>query len=129
MTSALHAPRHQLRLGLEAGKVVGLVGSPGFGLTRLGLGLLRGQPGWVACVDVRGWLSPAALWEVGVSPERVVIVRCSDPRRWSQVNHNPFLVERVEECEYVHATTANFVTVDFADIGDTLATVDQLNGV
>lgn len=86
MTSVLHAPeKQQLRLELEAGKVIGLVGSPGFGLTRLGLGLLRDQPGWVACVDVRGWLSPAALWEVGVSPERAVIVRCPDPRRWPQV--------------------------------------------
>jgi hypothetical protein len=74
-----------MTLELEAGKVIGLVGTPGFGLTRLGLGLLRDQPGWVACVDVRGWLSPVALWEVGVSADRVVVVRCSDPRRWPQV--------------------------------------------
>ncbi|MGI9647275.1 MAG: hypothetical protein ACR2OI_02030 [Acidimicrobiia bacterium] len=85
MTSVLHASGQQPSLELEAGKVVGLVGAPGFGLTRLGLGLLRDQPGWVACVDVRGWLSPAALWEVGVSPERAVIVRCPDARRWPQV--------------------------------------------
>lgn len=85
MTSVLHAPGQQMRLELEDGKVVGLVGAPGFGLTKLGLGLLRDQPGWVACVDVRGWLSPAVLWEVGVSPERVVIVRCPDSQRWPQV--------------------------------------------
>lgn len=74
-----------MTLALEAGKVIGLVGSPGFGLTRLGLGLLQGQPGWVACVDVRGWLSPMALWEMGVATERVVVVRCADPQRWPQV--------------------------------------------
>ena len=74
-----------MTLALEAGKVIGLVGAPGFGLTRLGLGLLRGQPGWVACVDVRGWLSPMALWEMGIATERLVVVRCADPRRWPQV--------------------------------------------
>lgn len=74
-----------MALVLEAGKVIGLVGAPGFGLTRLGLGLLRGQPGWVACVDVRGWLSPVALWEMGIATDRVVVVRCSDPQRWPQV--------------------------------------------
>ncbi len=74
-----------MTLELEAGKVIGLVGTPGFGLTRLGLGLLRGQPGWVACVDARGWLNPLALWEMGVSADRVVVVRCADPHRWPQV--------------------------------------------
>ncbi len=74
-----------MTLELEAGKVIGLVGAPGFGLTRLGLGLLRGQPGWVACVDVRGWLSPLTLWEMGIATDRVVVVRCSDPQRWPQV--------------------------------------------
>ena len=74
-----------MTLTMEPGKVIGLVGAPGYGLTRLGLGLLRGQPGWVACLDVRGWISPVALWEMGVSAERVVVVRCSDSRRWPQV--------------------------------------------
>jgi hypothetical protein len=74
-----------MTLTLEPGKVIGLVGAPGCGLTRLGLGLLRGQPGWVACLDVRGWISPVALWEMGVSAERVVVVRCPDSRRWPQV--------------------------------------------
>ncbi len=85
MTVARPLQGEPLPLELEAGKVVGLVGTPGFGLTRLGLRLLRDQPGWVACIDVRGWLSPTALWEVGVSAERTVIVRCPDPRRWPQV--------------------------------------------
>lgn len=74
-----------MTLELEAGKVIELVGSPGFGLTRLGMGLLRNQPGWVACIDVRGWLNPLALWEMGVAPERTVVVRCPDARRWPQV--------------------------------------------
>ncbi|MDH3606912.1 MAG: hypothetical protein OER12_07940, partial [Acidimicrobiia bacterium] len=51
------------QLELEAGKVIGLVGAPGSGLTRLGFGLLRDQPGWVACIDVRGWLNPTVLWD------------------------------------------------------------------
>ena len=75
----------QPMLELVAGKVVGLIGTPGSGLTRLGMGLLRNQPGWVACIDVRGWLSPAALWEVGVPPDRTVIVRCADVECWPQV--------------------------------------------
>jgi hypothetical protein len=74
-----------MTLELEAGKVIELVGTPGFGLTRLGMGLLRNQPGWVACIDVRGWLNPLALWEMGVAPERTVVVRCPDARRWPQV--------------------------------------------
>ena len=85
MTTVRQLAREPLSLELEAGKVVGLIGTPGFGLTRLGLGLLRDQPGWVACIDVRGWLSPPALWEVGVSADRAVIVRCPDARRWPQV--------------------------------------------
>ena len=74
-----------MTLELEAGKIIGLIGAPGSGLTRLGMGLLRDQPGWVACVDVRGWLNPLALWEMGVSAERMVVVRCPDARRWPQV--------------------------------------------
>ena len=85
MTSLSRVDYEPPKLQLEEGKIVGLVGFPGSGLTRLGLGLLRDRPGWVACVDVRGWLSPAALWEVGVPAERTVIVRCADMRRWPQV--------------------------------------------
>lgn len=56
-------------------------------MTRLGLGLLaepsRRSP--VVAVDVKGWLSPLAAWEVGVDPAHFVIVRCPDPSRWAQV--------------------------------------------
>ncbi len=81
------APPLSGKLALVPGRVIGLVGSPGLGLTRLGLSLLaeqsRGAP--VVVLDVRGWLSPLAAWEVGIPPERLVVVRCADRRRWPQV--------------------------------------------
>ncbi len=74
-------------LSLQPGRVTGLIGHPGFGLTRLGLVMLasREQLGPVAYLDVRGWLSPPAAWESGISPERLVVVRCDDPVRWARV--------------------------------------------
>ena len=74
-------------LSLLPGRVTGLIGHPGFGLTRLGLVMLasREQLGPVAYLDVRGWLSPPAAWESGISPERLVVVRCDDPVRWARV--------------------------------------------
>ncbi len=79
------AQREDQELDLVPGQVVGLIGAPGFGLTRIGLRMLAGAGGWLACVDVRGWLCPAAAWEAGVSAERLVVVRCSDPLQWPQV--------------------------------------------
>ena len=72
---------------LQPGRVVGLIGSPGFGLTRLGLKMLADPAvsGQVAYLDVRGWLCPSAAWEVGIPPERLVVVRCEDPVRWGRV--------------------------------------------
>ena len=74
-------------LALQPGRVVGLLGSPGFGLTRLGLTMLAypAITGPVAYLDVRGWLCPPAAWEAGISPERLVIVRCDDPVSWGRV--------------------------------------------
>ena len=74
-------------LSPHLGRVVGLVGSPGFGLTRLGLAMLAAPAitGPVAYLDVRGWLCPPAAWEAGISPERLVVVRCDDPVRWGRV--------------------------------------------
>ena len=74
-------------LSLPPGRVTGLIGHPGFGLTRIGLTMLasREQLGPVAYLDVRGWLSPPAAWESGISPERLVVVRCDDPVRWGRV--------------------------------------------
>lgn len=70
---------------LAPGRVLGLVGAPGSGLTRLALSLLAERSGMAAALDVRGWLCPVAAWEVGLPPERLVIVRCPDRRSWSQV--------------------------------------------
>jgi hypothetical protein len=74
-------------LTMQPGRVTGLIGHPGFGLTRLGLTMLasREQLGTVAYLDVRGWLSPPAAWEAGVAPERLVVIRCDDPVRWGRV--------------------------------------------
>lgn len=64
--------------------MVGLVGPPGLGLTRVGLSMLVGsaQTGPVVYLDVRGWANPLAAWEMGISPDRLVIVRCSDRLLW-----------------------------------------------
>ena len=74
-------------IGLEPGQVAGLTGIPGSGLTRLGLSLLlpHTSEGGLAYLDVRGWLNPAALWEMGVSPDRLIVVRCADVVVWSRV--------------------------------------------
>lgn len=75
-------------LALSPGKIVGLEGPAGWGLTRLGLSLLAApsQVGTVVTIDARGgWLSPLAAWEVGVKPGRLVVVRCADRRLWGQV--------------------------------------------
>lgn len=74
-------------LSVQAGRVIGLVGTPGMGLTRVGLSLLaepsRIAP--VAYVDVRGWFHPPAAWEAGIDPERLVVVRNRDRLQWSRV--------------------------------------------
>lgn len=49
------------------------------------------------------------------------------PALAEQVNYNPLLLDRVNECETLYATPANFVTVDFVDIGDTMFTINALN--
>ena len=72
-------------ISLEPGRVLGLIGGPGTGLTRLALSLLAAQPGMIAVVDVRGWLCPVAAWEVGIAPDRLVVVRCPDRSDWSKV--------------------------------------------
>jgi hypothetical protein len=70
----------------EPGRVVGLVGPAGMGLTRLGMGLLAvpSRQGPVAAVDVRGWLSPPVAWEAGVEVDRLVVVRCPQRKLWAQ---------------------------------------------
>jgi hypothetical protein len=74
-------------IAAEPGRVLGLVGQPGSGLTRLALTLLAesSTTGMVAVVDVRGWLCPVAAWEAGIAPERLVVVRCPDRSAWLRV--------------------------------------------
>lgn len=73
--------------GLAPGQIAGLDGQPGSGLTRLGLSLLAPHAigGQVAYLDVRGWSNPAAAWEIGIAPDRLVIVRCDDLVLWGRV--------------------------------------------
>lgn len=73
-------------LRIEPGRIVGLVGHPGYGLTRTGLSMLAARAGRapIAYLDVRGWLCPVAAWESGVAPEQLVVVRCEDPVRWGR---------------------------------------------
>lgn len=80
-------PASDPQLVLHPGRITELVGSTGMGLTRLGLGLLAApSERWpVVAMDVKGWLSPLAAWEVGVDPARFVVVRCVDPGRWTQL--------------------------------------------
>ena len=72
---------------LAPGQIAGLDGQPGSGLTRLGLSLLvpHAIGGHVAYLDVRGWSNPAVAWELGIAPDRLVVVRCDDLVAWSRV--------------------------------------------
>ena len=91
LSGALSAPSPHpvapFAITAEPGRVLGLVGPPGSGLTRLALALLAepSKTGMVAVVDVRGWLCPVAAWEVGIVPERLVVVRCPDRSAWLRV--------------------------------------------
>lgn len=64
-----------------------MTGFTGMGMTRLGLGLLvaPSRRSSVVALDVKGWLSPLAAWEMGVDPARFVVVRCADAGQWAQV--------------------------------------------
>ena len=72
---------------LSPGRIVGLEGPAGWGLTRLGLSLLAApsQVGTVVVIDVRGWFSPLAAWQVGVNRSRLVVVRCPESKLWPRV--------------------------------------------
>lgn len=74
-------------LALQPGRIITLEGPTGLGLTRIGLSMLvePSQHAPVVMVDVRGWLSPVAAWEVGVRPDRLVVVRCDDITQWPGV--------------------------------------------
>lgn len=74
-------------VSLQPGRITEVAGPTGMGLTRLGLGLLAplSARSPVAALDVKGWLSPLAAWEVGVAKHHFVVVRCPGIRIWPQV--------------------------------------------
>lgn len=89
-TGTLHVPKtgkETLTLGVEPGQVVGLTGLPGSGLTRLGLAFIApyAHRGSLAYLDVRGWMNPAVAWEMGIPPEKLVVVRSGDVVSWSRI--------------------------------------------
>lgn len=87
MESGTALSANELNPLLQPGRITEVVGLTGMGMTRLGLGLLaapsRRSP--VVALDVKGWLSPLAAWEMGVDSSHLVIVRCSDQTKWAQV--------------------------------------------
>ncbi len=74
-------------LEVQPGRPVELAGPVGFGLTRLGYGMLAGpsREASVVVLDVRGWASPLAAEEAGVDLEQLVVVRCGDRSLWPRV--------------------------------------------
>ena len=44
-----------------------------------------------------------------------------------KINHDPYLSERITECEEALGQKVNFITVDYYEIGDTLAIVERIN--
>lgn len=70
-------------LVMQPGRVVGLEGSAGSGLTRVGFSMLAAAPyPHRVVVDTRGWICPLSAWEVGIPPGGLTVVRCDDPARW-----------------------------------------------
>lgn len=77
-------------LTLAPGQIAGLSGIPGSGLTRIGLSLLApyAARGALVYLDVRGWASPLAAWEMGIPHDRLVVVRSSDIVSWRRIVAN-----------------------------------------
>lgn len=53
----------------------------------------------------------------------------ASPALAEMVNHNPFFVDRAEQCRDESGDLPNFVTVDFENIGDVYDVVRSLNGL
>ncbi len=53
----------------------------------------------------------------------------ASPALAEMVNHNPLFIDRAEQCESESGDVANFVTVDFENIGDVYGVVAKLNGL
>ncbi len=86
-TADQQAPRSTIALAVEPGRVLGLVGPAGSGLTTIGISLIAEATSreQVAVLDVRGWFCPSVAWEAGIAPERLVVVRCPDSSVWPKV--------------------------------------------
>lgn len=74
-------------ISLSPGQIAGLSGVPGSGLTKVGISLIApyASQGHLAYLDVRGWASPLTAWELGIEPERFIVVRTDDIVTWSRV--------------------------------------------
>ncbi len=44
------------------------------------------------------------------------------------VNHDPFFIDRVRQCQTETGQLPNFITVDFYDVGDLFSVVETMNG-
>jgi hypothetical protein len=79
-------------------------------------------PDELSCVGGRGEEGAALLifnhFLTGIS---------GSPSLAAMINFDPFLGDRVAECEAALMQKANFITVDFYEIGDTLAVTKRLN--
>ncbi len=79
--------RAPVDFAVTPGRVLGLIGPAGSGLTSMGISLVAAatttEP--VAVLDERGWFCPSVAWEAGIGPERLVVVRCSDRALWPKV--------------------------------------------
>ncbi len=53
----------------------------------------------------------------------------ASPDLAEMVNHDPFLIDRINECETELDQFANFITVDFYEIGDLFEAVSMSNGL
>jgi len=51
------------------------------------------------------------------------------PSLAEEVNHNPFFIERAEQCRRESGQIPSLISVDFYEIGDVLAVVDALNSI
>ncbi len=59
-----------------------------------------------------------------------IMVTDDDAEAFAQrINVNPFLLGRAQECQEVSGKRANFVTVDYYDVGDLFSVVRTLNGL
>ncbi len=70
------------------------------------------------------------LWEHALLDiNNVLTDPIASPDLAEQVNHNPFMIDRLLACQEALGHIPNRVAVDYYSIGDTLLSVDILNGV